>query len=69
VDGDQNNNNAFASGAAYIFVHSGGAWVQQAYLNRNDAVEQKATKKTKFGGRTNLGSFDEGQRSLVSDSQ
>jgi len=32
VDGDQANNGAAASGAAYVFVRSGGTWIQQAYL-------------------------------------
>lgn len=32
VNGDQSNNTAFSSGAAYVFVRSGTAWSQQAYL-------------------------------------
>jgi hypothetical protein len=32
VNGDQNNNNAPGSGAAYVFVRSGTNWSQQAYL-------------------------------------
>lgn len=40
VNGDQHNNNAARSGAAYLFVRSGLVWVQQAHLKssitRND---------------------------------
>ncbi len=32
VNGNQNDNSAFASGAAYVFVRSGTNWTQQAYL-------------------------------------
>jgi hypothetical protein len=32
VNGDQNNNDAFRSGAAYVFVRNGTDWTQQAYL-------------------------------------
>ncbi|MCA8942128.1 MAG: integrin [Planctomycetes bacterium] len=32
VDGDQSDNSAFFSGAAYVFVRENGTWVQQAYL-------------------------------------
>jgi len=37
VNGDQNNNNALASGAAYIFVRQGTNWTQQAYLKASNA--------------------------------
>jgi hypothetical protein len=32
VNGDQSNNDAGDSGAAYVFVRSAGSWTQQAYL-------------------------------------
>jgi hypothetical protein len=32
VNGDQSNNNATDSGAAYVFVRNGTSWTQQAYL-------------------------------------
>ncbi|MBK7875770.1 MAG: immunoglobulin domain-containing protein [Planctomycetes bacterium] len=32
VDGNQSNNGAPRSGAAYVFSHAAGSWVQQAYL-------------------------------------
>ncbi|MFZ0548957.1 MAG: FG-GAP repeat protein [Candidatus Promineifilaceae bacterium] len=36
VDGDQANNMAADSGAAYVFVRSGGVWSQQAYLKASN---------------------------------
>ncbi|GAB5562436.1 MAG: hypothetical protein SynsKO_40830 [Synoicihabitans sp.] len=36
VDGDQSNNSAQSSGAAYIFRRCGSAWFQQAYLKSNN---------------------------------
>ncbi len=37
VNGDQNNNNASAAGAAYVFVREGTNWTQQAYLKASNA--------------------------------
>jgi len=37
VNGDQNNNNASDSGAAYVFVRNGTNWGQQAYLKASNA--------------------------------
>ncbi len=39
VNGNQNNNNAMDSGAAYIFVRNGNAWAQQAYLKASNTGE------------------------------
>ncbi len=36
VNGDQLNNGSTDSGAAYVFVRSGGAWSQQAYLKASN---------------------------------
>ncbi|MEK6642277.1 MAG: FG-GAP repeat protein, partial [Planctomycetota bacterium] len=36
VDGDQADNSAGDSGAAYVFVRSGGVWSQQAYLKASN---------------------------------
>ncbi len=36
VNGDQNNNSAGGSGAAYVFVRSGSTWSQQAYLKASN---------------------------------
>jgi drug/metabolite transporter superfamily protein YnfA len=39
VDGDQNDNSEYSSGAAYIFVRAGGTWMQQAYLKTSNTEE------------------------------
>jgi hypothetical protein len=36
VNGDQANNSASESGAAYVYVRSGGTWTQQAYLKASN---------------------------------
>ena len=36
VNGNQNDNSAPSSGAAYVFVRSGGTWAQQAYLKASN---------------------------------
>ena len=36
VNGDQQNNAAFNAGAAYVFVRSGGTWIQEAYLKASN---------------------------------
>ena len=36
VNGNQADNSAFASGAAYVFVRSGSTWSQQAYLKASN---------------------------------
>jgi hypothetical protein len=36
VNGNQSNNSAFQSGAAYVFVRSGMSWSQQAYLKASN---------------------------------
>ncbi|WP_295442306.1 FG-GAP repeat protein [uncultured Thiodictyon sp.] len=42
VDGDQFNNSAAYSGAAYVFVRSGTTWGQQAYLKASNTEWQDA---------------------------
>jgi alpha-tubulin suppressor-like RCC1 family protein len=37
VGGNQANNSAFQSGAAYVFTRSGSTWTQQAYLKASNA--------------------------------
>ncbi|MCX6875207.1 MAG: choice-of-anchor D domain-containing protein [Verrucomicrobia bacterium] len=37
VNGDESNNSAPNSGAAYVFVRSGDSWIQQAYLKASNA--------------------------------
>ncbi|MBN1630807.1 MAG: IPT/TIG domain-containing protein, partial [Thermoleophilia bacterium] len=36
VNGDESDNSAVDSGAAYVFVRSGGVWTQQAYLKASN---------------------------------
>lgn len=36
VNGDEDNNHAFDSGAAYVFVRDGDGWTQQAYLKASN---------------------------------
>ncbi len=36
VDGNQGDNSASNSGAAYVFIRSGGIWTQQAYLKASN---------------------------------
>ncbi|MDZ4289653.1 MAG: FG-GAP repeat protein, partial [Prosthecobacter sp.] len=38
INGDQENDNAFDSGAAYVYVRSGGVWTQQAYLKASNTA-------------------------------
>lgn len=38
VNGNQSNNNAGGSGAAYVFLRSGVAWTQQAYLKASNTA-------------------------------
>ncbi len=40
VNGDQSNDDATGSGAAYVFVRSGGVWSQQAYLKASNTGDQ-----------------------------
>ena len=37
INGDQQNNAATESGAAYLFTRSGGTWTQQAYIKADNA--------------------------------
>ena len=36
INGNQNDNSAYASGAVYVFTRQGGAWVQQAYVKASN---------------------------------
>jgi hypothetical protein len=36
IDGDQNDNSAYAAGAVYVFTHDGEQWVQQAYVKASN---------------------------------
>ena len=49
VNGDETNNGAPTAGAAYVFVRSGGAWSQQAYIKASNTDANDA-----FGGNLAL---------------
>lgn len=38
INGDQSNNVAYSSGAAYVFVRSGARWTQQAYIKASNPL-------------------------------
>jgi hypothetical protein len=61
VNGDQTNNLAAMSGAAYVYVRSGGSWSQQAYLkaSNTDAADNFAYSVSISGDRIVVGAFDE----------
>ena len=40
IDGNQMDNSAFNSGAAYVFVRNGTTWTQQAYLKASNTEEE-----------------------------
>jgi hypothetical protein len=42
IDGDQTDNRSNGSGAAYVFVRSGGLWRQQAYVKASNTTLQGA---------------------------
>jgi hypothetical protein len=37
INGNQNNNDGYASGAVYVFTRNGNSWAQQAYLKASNA--------------------------------
>lgn len=39
IDGDQNNNDLWQSGAAYVYQRNGSTWVQEAYIKASNANE------------------------------
>jgi hypothetical protein len=49
VNGNQNDNFAINSGAAYVFVRSGTGWSQQAYLKSSDTQSHAAYNGDGFG--------------------
>lgn len=36
INGDQNDNSMYASGAVYVFIREGGSWTQQAYVKASN---------------------------------
>ncbi len=63
VDGDDTNNSAFSSGAAYVFVRSGSTWSQQAYLkaSNTDASDEFGSSVALSGDTAIIGAiFEDG---------
>jgi len=54
VNGNEGDNSAAASGAAYVFTRDGSSWSQQAYIkaSNTDAGDQIGTTSTLGGGRS-----------------
>jgi hypothetical protein len=52
VNGDQNNNRAPDSGAAYVFVRDGTNWIQQAYIKASNTGAGDAFYKVALSGDT-----------------
>ncbi len=52
VNGDQNDNNAPDSGAAYVFVRDGTNWVQQAYLKASNRLPYDHLRAVAISGDT-----------------
>lgn len=61
VDGNQNNDSATNSGAAYVFVRSGETWTQQAYLKASNtgAGDQFGIDVAVSGDTIGVGAFQE----------
>ena len=62
VDGDESNNSAFDSGAAYVFARDGaGTWSQQAYLkaSNTDNGDRFGTSVGVYGDTVVVGAFQE----------
>jgi hypothetical protein len=62
VNGDQSNNSAFSSGAAYVFARTGGVWSQQAYLkaSNTDSLDGFGYSVAVSGETVVVGAFGEG---------
>jgi hypothetical protein len=69
VDGDGANDDAAASGAAYVFVRSGGAWTQQAYLKaeNNNAGDAFGSSVAISGDTVVVGAPDEDSNATTVD--
>jgi hypothetical protein len=64
INGDQNDNSMQSAGAAYIFVRSGAAWTQQAYVKAPNTAPNVqfgyAVALSSDGNTFAVSSFDEG---------
>jgi hypothetical protein len=64
INGDQNNEGAQGSGAAYVFTRSGSTWSQQAYVKAANTMANflfgYSVAASANGNTVAIGSFDEG---------
>ena len=69
VDGDQSDNSAFRSGAAYVFVRSGMSWSQQAYLKASNTGQgdEFGSSVAASGDTIVVGAFREDSNSVGID--
>ncbi len=66
VNGNQNNNELFNAGAAYIFERIGGSWTQQAYLkaSNTDALDMFGSAVAISGNLVAVGAWGEDSNTL-----
>ena len=57
VNGNQTNNSAYESGAAYVFVRNGTAWSQQAYLKASNTGADFGYAVAVSGGTVVVGAY------------
>ena len=69
VNGDQSDNSAIASGAAYVFVRSGSSWIQEAYLKASNpgVVDQFGFSAAVSGDMIVVGALSEDSSSVGFD--
>jgi len=69
VGGDGSNDSASVSGAAYVFVRSGGIWSQQAYLkaSNTDAFDRFGWSVALDGDTLVVGAFGESSNATTSN--
>ena len=65
VDGDQNDDGAENSGAAYVFARSGTSWSQQAYLKASNTGGSGAVSGDPYGDRFGWSVAVSGDRIVV----
>jgi hypothetical protein len=64
VNGDQSDNSASASGAAYVFVRNGTTWSQQAYLkaSNSNVIDQFGVSVGVSGNTAVIGAYAEASK-------
>jgi hypothetical protein len=71
INGDQTDNSALSSGAAYVFVRDGTTWSQQAYLkaSNTDADDQFGYSVAVSGDTVVLGAIGEDSKAIGVDGE